>query len=84
MEFHDYDGIVEIVNKNEKHTAPLKLEIEGQHIYINQLSDALSESGSSFAANDFECSGDRNGNLLCSGITASGAKIGFNLVRVKN
>lgn len=83
MKFHDLQGTLTLINSGHEYTAPLKVDITGKSIYIKQLSDARSADGDTFLAYDYSCSSDRNGNLLCSGITVNGVKVEFNLVRVK-
>ena len=82
MEFHGQDGELTLINKGLKYSAPLKIEVTDTSIFIKQLSDAIAENGDRFMAYDYSCVADRNGNLLCSGISAHGDKLEFNLVRV--
>ena len=82
MEFQGQDGRKILINKGIEYSAPLKVEITDNTIFIKQLSDARAENGDTFIAFNYSCSTDRNGNLLCSGISAYGDKLEFNLVRV--
>lgn len=81
MEFKKLNGILTIVNKGSKYTAPLKASIKNNKIYITQSSPARCGEDT-FLAYKYVCSADRKGNLVCNATSSENA-VSFNLVRVK-
>ncbi len=81
MQFRNLSGVLTIVNKNDRYTAPLTASVKNGKITITQHQKA-SNGISSFSIYEYVCFADSKGNLTCTA-TSEQNTVTSNLIREK-